>query len=205
MAPFTLPILALAALALANRDYSNVKTSLVPLSSDKVGTLKVDAFKRPIAAPPLNFSSVVTHSIASRSSIKRRWTVTSAECLDPSDSPHYEDCANICSIDPEGNPDGWLAGQQGPIVIQPWEIWYVEDGTCTFGIANLDPCEIIDIDPLGAVWQYCYSMYADCVYGNQIQGLSGYDGFLQGTDPNMAMALSGSPSAPPYEEGPCEA
>jgi hypothetical protein len=198
MAPLTLLALALAALALADPRYSNIKTSSLPLSSDLLATLNVGAVTKSFAVPTLNSSSLTHHPITSRSSpVNRRWTVTVEQCLDPSDRPFFEDCANICSVDPDGNPDGWLYGQQGPIEIQPLEIWYVEDETCAFGIANLDPCEIIDIDPLGDVWAYCYSMYRNCV-------LNGYDGFLQGTDPEMAMALSGSPSAPPYVEGPCE-
>ena len=201
MAPFSLLPVIITALAMAGLGHG-IRASFLPLSSDSVNTLNVNAVVNSFHVPEFNSSSITHKRITSRSSgpsrMSRRWTVTEEECLDPSDRPYYEDCANICSAGTDGVPEGWLVDYQGPIEIQPLELCYVEDGDCAFGIANLDPCEIIDIDPLADVWGYCYSMYLNCA-------ANGYDGFLAGTDPEMAMALSGSPSAPPYVEGPCQA
>ncbi|KAH9218337.1 hypothetical protein DL95DRAFT_458586 [Leptodontidium sp. 2 PMI_412] len=155
------------------------KSYFLPLSSEKLVTFNTSAILKSVNVPAITSS-----------------TITKEECLDPLDRPYYEDCSSICGQSPNEQPEGILVEFQGPVEIQPLEIWLLEYSDCVFRIANLDPCEIIDIDPLSDVWAYCYSMYANCAF-------EGYDGYLEGTDPEMAMALSGTPGAPPYVEDPC--
>jgi hypothetical protein len=71
-----------------------------------------------------------------------------------------------------------------------------ESGHCVFGVANLDPCERLSIDPTDVIQPLCMSLLTQCVR-------DGYDGFVETVNPRMALAMSGTAAAPPYSQEPC--
>ncbi|KAI1461493.1 hypothetical protein F4805DRAFT_284806 [Annulohypoxylon moriforme] len=101
-------------------------------------------------------------------------------CLNPRDAPVSEDCESLCDN---------MSRTQGPLIVQPFEIWHYEAGHCIYGLLNLDPCRAISIDPISMLAQFCWSMYHECV-------VDGYDGYIERD--GVAMAMSGTEAAPPY-------
>lgn len=184
----TLLYASLVVLAMADSSSSTINTQVVPLSSLHFA-LKIGSPIKTFKGPSLNTSAIThsTHRKLKGNSLSNRQTLVTETCLDPLDGIISQDCEALCDN---------LNGQQGPLVIAPLDIWYIEQGHCVFGVGNIDPCETIDLDPIGILYSFCQSMYLNCA-------INGYDGFLQYTDPAIAFALSGTPAAPPYTEGPC--
>ncbi|RYP91218.1 hypothetical protein DL770_002695 [Monosporascus sp. CRB-9-2] len=67
---------------------------------------------------------------------------------------------------------------------------------CAYGLVNLEPCSAIHLEPLASLGNYCSSMHTGYAQ-------NGYDTYIAGVNPRMAMTMSGIPAAPPYEEEPC--
>ncbi|OAQ67206.1 hypothetical protein VFPPC_14451 [Pochonia chlamydosporia 170] len=192
----TVLVALLAAFAVAQGSPGKYKTYFRSLETDPPKSLKVDAVRKTFDPPNVNLS-VAVHKLngntkdklpAKVPTMQLDFVPTIRDCLDPSDRPIVEDCESVCEN---------LSEQQGPLVIQPLQIWHLEAGHCVFGAANLDPCSAIDIDPISTLAGYCNSMLTSCVR-------DGYDGYLEGAPPPMAFALSGTAAAPPYHEGPCQ-
>ena len=182
MAGFKILLYAsMAALATAEINSHVVHLSSLPKA------LNVSSLAKTFSGPPVDaLKAKISHPSKSRSLIDRQ-TLVVEECLDPLDRPISSDCEAVCEN---------VHGQQGPLLIPPLDVWYIEQGHCVFGVANLDPCENIDVDPISVLYSFCQSMYLNCA-------VDGYDGYLQYKDPAVAMALSGTPAAPPYSEQPC--
>jgi hypothetical protein len=110
------------------------------------------------------------------------------KCLNPLYPAVAEDCFAICK---------WLGVQAKYITIGPLKIVEVSWHTCKFGLRNLNPCTDIGF-PMANLTPYCKAMLDDCM-------INQYDGFLsdQIAGVDVAYALYGPKSAPPYAPGEC--
>lgn len=115
------------------------------------------------------------------------YVIVAQDCLDPLDRPISEDCEALCE---------YINKFQGPVKVGPYDIETFEHGHCAFGIANLEACDDLVIDPLNSLYGFCQSMYTQCA-------LNGYDAFIEFKQPSFAIAMSGTAAAPPYEKEPC--
>lgn len=197
MAAFTLLATMLAAFALAEPNAREFKSYYEHLTSDSLMKFNTDNVTKTFTAPELDTCSAITYEhiddLKARE-LTRRFDITRKECIPPLDIPVEEDCLALCEH---------IAGMQGPLLIDPLDIWYLETGGCVFGAASLDACTRISIDPMSELAEFCNAMYIECVWQDPQEGNEMRDGFIEGTDPNMAMALSGAKAAPPYSEEPC--
>ena len=186
----TLVAFGTTALALTVPVSSDVTTYYKNMSDISV-KLNTDAVVKSFTAPDLDTSAIKSLQIEPRSEagLSRRFTVTRFDCLSPlpAHRPILEDCSRLCD---------YLGHVQGPILIRPLNIWYEQSGHCILGIVNTNPCHPLVIDPIRILQGYCRSMLTDCVR-------NGFDGFIEGVAPGMAMALTGLEAAPPYTREPC--
>lgn len=185
----TFIVASLATLALAEPSAPGIKTYFKNEGSRQVQTLKTNSAAKTFTGPDVDASSISANRINSRITrgLTRRFEIEENVCLDPVDTPIPDDCASLCEN---------MNEQQGPLLLQPFDTWFMEAGHCAFGLVNLEPCSPVNIDPLNTLAVFCNSMYQECA-------MDGYDGFVSVSDPKMAFAMSGVPAAPPYEEGPC--
>jgi len=72
-------------------------------------------------------------------------TATTHECLDPLDRPILKDCDLVCAD---------VRTMEGGIFLKLLEVWTHGRGHCMFGVANLDLCEHLSIDPVNVVHGY---------------------------------------------------
>jgi len=71
-------------------------------------------------------------------------TATTHECLYPLDRPILKDCDLVCAD---------VRTMEGGIFLKLLEVWTHGRGHCMFGVANLDLCEHLSIDPVnGGSW-----------------------------------------------------
>ncbi|KAI1771987.1 hypothetical protein F4818DRAFT_185055 [Hypoxylon cercidicola] len=166
------------------------KTRIQSIASDTVARLNTTS---PIRASPSlgNGGSSrrpvpanITKPDTGRNSI---WNATTGDCLNPLDAPAGADCEAVC--------DG-ISRTRGAVVVYPGQVWSVQADRCFFTLSNLEPCQSINWTPASGLAPYCWSMYRGCAVNR-------FDGYLEGPDPHMAMALSGSFAAPPYSPGQC--
>ncbi|MCJ1422048.1 hypothetical protein MMC32_008417 [Xylographa parallela] len=183
---FLFLVLSMTALGAAGAVF---QSSTKSLATAGLPQLKTNSVVKTFNAPSVNSSAinVNTTTSAKQSGPHSLYTITTAECLDPLDAPISSDCEALCET---------LTQLQGPLLLQPYDIWEYSMGHCVFGAANLENCEQISFDPIGQLATFCTSMYSDC-------SVNGYDGYIQARGPSMAFALSGTPAAPPYSQQPC--
>lgn len=203
MAARTLLFTTLAAFALAASASSNSSPKIQHLD-DIPAKLKTTSVVKTYNGPQIDNSNAYnpSHKTPSRllrhrrrrsdsssklNELDARWTVTTHECLDPLDRPIPEDCDQVCAD---------VLAMEGGIFLEPMQIWTHESGHCNFGVANLDPCEHLSIDPANVIQPLCTSMLTQCIR-------DGYDGFVETVNPRMALAMSGTAAAPPYSQEPC--
>ncbi|KAI1391647.1 uncharacterized protein F4822DRAFT_192285 [Hypoxylon trugodes] len=133
-----------------------------------------------------NISSIIQVNSTKAPSTKNIGSIKApadgGECITPAYPPVTEDCESLCDN---------LSQTQGPLIVQPFEIWHFEAGQCLYGLANLDPCDAISVDPISQLGPYCDSMYSQCI-------VNGYDGYYDASSSRAAMALTGTAAAPPY-------
>ncbi|KAI1101206.1 hypothetical protein F4804DRAFT_17928 [Jackrogersella minutella] len=161
-----------------------------PTGNTWVSSISSDASTSPAQKPSVaktfemdpanNISSIIHFSGSKTHPQSINTPATIHQCLNPHDAPISQDCESLCDN---------MSRTQGPILLQPFEIWHMEAGHCIFGLANLDSCDAINVDPISSLAPYCWSMYYECA-------VDGYDAYIE--QEGVAMAMSGTEAAPPY-------
>ena len=177
----TLFFTAIAAFALSTS--ANTIKNLDDVSNQ----LKIDSVVKTYEGPQI--SDILTPQKTPSRLLRHRqnWSVTTSQCLDPLDRPIVEDCSQVCAD---------LDTLEGGIYLQPFQIWSHTSGHCVLGLANLDPCEILNIDPANTIKPLCEDMLSRCV-------VNGYDAYVETMHPRLALAMSGLEAAPPYTREAC--
>ena len=167
-------------------------TSDVVRTRVKMADLPTMDVSRPVSS--INVTDFESHEETIPTLDKRvifhgNWHADTAECYSPATgaAPISPDCRRVCNS---------IAADHSPTIIGPLEIEHWQVGLCIFEVANLLPCDHIDILHISQFTDVCDSMLRDCV-------LNGLDGFMSGHPPPMAFALSGLPAAPPYHNQDC--
>jgi len=202
MAICTLLTFLLSAITVFGR---NIPVQMRDLGTDVIRTSRklsdlppVDmggAFSSGPSLGQLNFTQHRSHvdeenaTLAKRTQITNTATLGAIECITPASgaTPDTDDCSRVCAA---------ITGYTSPVMIGPLEIEEWSVGFCTLGVANLQPCDTLDIDPLSLFASACEHMNAQCV-------ANGYDAIVFSDPPPFAISLYGRPAAPPYQEQPC--
>ncbi|KAH5023301.1 hypothetical protein HBH70_064780 [Parastagonospora nodorum] len=152
-------------------------------SSGKVNVTKETTFT---SMKPLELKLTPLPGLSAKTGDSTNALVPVSSCLTPRIAADPEDCDALCAFLEESTED---------LLLPALEIQEIETGTCGFGVANLWPCGSVTFsqNQLGPV---CRNMLSECVR-------NGEDGFVEDIGgQNLAFALYGLESAPPYTAAP---
>jgi len=123
-----------------------------------------------------------------RTQITESVNLERGQCLYPPSGVglDQDDCSKVCNA---------INGYTSPVIVGPRDIETWTVGTCTFGVANLQNCDTLEITPLSLFTDACYNLVSGCI-------ANGYEAIQFGGPPSFAISIYAQPAAPPYAPPP---